>query len=77
MDTDENFSLVLEPINCNEPRLINTAAHDLDLIKGVEADIFNLLLDTFHMNIEEADPNASIRKFSEHIFHIHVADSNR
>jgi sugar phosphate isomerase/epimerase len=39
--------------------------------------MLGLLLDTFHMNIEEAVMEESIRKCSEHIFHFHVADSNR
>jgi sugar phosphate isomerase/epimerase len=38
---------------------------------------FGLLLDTFHMNIEEADITGSIRAGGDRIFHFHVADSNR
>jgi len=38
---------------------------------------FGLLLDTYHMNIEEADMLESIKACGEHIFHFHVADSNR
>jgi len=36
-----------------------------------------LLLDTFHMNIEEPQIEASIRLCADRIFHFHVADSNR
>jgi sugar phosphate isomerase/epimerase len=38
---------------------------------------FGLLLDTYHMNIEEADMLASIKTCGSRIFHFHVADSNR
>ncbi len=69
--------LALEPINRYETPLINTAAEGLELIKRVGADNFGLLLDTFHMNIEEADIEASIQQCEAHIFHFHVADSNR
>jgi sugar phosphate isomerase/epimerase len=69
--------LALEPINRYETTLINNAAEGLDLIEQVGADNFGLLLDTFHMNIEEADIEASIRACGERIFHFHVADSNR
>jgi sugar phosphate isomerase/epimerase len=69
--------LALEPINRYETTLINNAAEGLDLIERVGADNFGLLLDTFHMNIEEADIEASIRACAERIFHFHVADSNR
>ncbi len=36
-----------------------------------------LMLDTFHMNIEEADPAAAVRKAGKDLVHLHVADSNR
>lgn len=69
--------LALEPINRYETTLINTASQGLDLIGRVGADNFGLLLDTFHMNIEEPDIEASIRQCGSKIFHFHVADSNR
>lgn len=69
--------LALEPINRYETTLINNTAQGLDLIERVGADNFGLLLDTFHMNIEEPDIGASIRLCGERIFHFHVADSNR
>lgn len=69
--------LALEPINRYETTLINTAAEGLDLIERVGADNFGLLLDTFHMNVEEANIEASIRSCDERIYHFHVADSNR
>jgi sugar phosphate isomerase/epimerase len=36
-----------------------------------------LLLDTFHMNIEEPVIEESIRACGDRIFHFHVADSQR
>jgi len=70
-------SLVLEPINRYETTLINTVPQGLDLIKEVGADNFGLLLDTFHMNIEEVSIEDSIRSCGDRIYHFHVADSNR
>jgi sugar phosphate isomerase/epimerase len=72
-----SIRLALEPINRYETTLINNVVEGLDLIERVGADNFGLLLDTFHMNIEEADIEASIRACGERIFHFHVADSNR
>jgi sugar phosphate isomerase/epimerase len=43
----------------------------------VGAENFGLLLDTFHMNIEEPSIESSIRACGDRIFHFHVADSNR
>lgn len=69
--------LALEPINRYETSLINTVDEGLALIDVVGADNFGLLLDTFHMNIEEPSIEESIRKAGDRIFHFHVADSNR
>ncbi|HHJ07478.1 MAG TPA: sugar phosphate isomerase/epimerase [Anaerolineae bacterium] len=67
----------LEPLNRYETDLIHTVADGLDLIEQVGADNFGLLLDTFHMNIEEPSIEESIRACGDRIFHFHVADSNR
>jgi 5-keto-L-gluconate epimerase len=69
--------LALEPINRYETTLINNAAQGLELIDRVGLDNFGLLLDTFHMNIEDPSIEASIKKTGHRIFHFHVADSNR
>ena len=69
--------LALEPINRYETTLINSAQQGLELVKAVGEDNFGLLLDTFHMNIEEASVEESIQRCGRHIFHFHVADSNR
>ncbi len=69
--------LALEPINRYETTLINNVTQGLELIKRVGTENFGLLLDTFHMNIEEPVIEESIRICGKHIFHFHVADSNR
>ena len=67
----------MEPINRYETDLVNTVEEGLQLIEEVGADNLGLLLDTFHMNIEEPAIEASIRRAGPRIFHFHVADSNR
>ncbi len=69
--------LALEPINRYETTLINTWPQGLDLIERVGSPAFGLLLDTFHMNIEEPSIEGSLRACGDRIFHFHVADSNR
>ena len=51
----QNMTLLLEPINRYEMNWILSAQDGLDLIDRVGMDSLKLLLDTFHMNIEEAD----------------------
>ncbi len=67
----------LEPMNRYETDLIHTVAGGLELIDRVGFANFGLLLDTFHMNIEEPSIEGSIGSCGDRIFHFHVADSNR
>jgi len=69
--------LALEPINRYETDLINTAAEGMALLRQIKSDHLGLLLDTFHMNIEERSIEDSIKLCGSDIFHFHVADSNR
>jgi 5-keto-L-gluconate epimerase len=69
--------LALEPLNRYETDLIHTINDGLELINWIGSPNLGLLLDTFHMNIEESMIEESIRMCGGHIFHFHVADSNR
>ena len=71
--------LVIEPISRAETDLINTINEGLDLLAqvGDSTSTLGLLPDTYHMNIEEASIIDSLQKAAPHIFHFHVADSNR
>jgi sugar phosphate isomerase/epimerase len=73
----EGVRFALEPLNRYETDLIHTVEEGLDLMHQVGAENFGLLLDTFHMNIEEPSIESSIRACGDRIFHFHVADSNR
>ncbi|MGE5224448.1 MAG: 5-keto-L-gluconate epimerase [Omnitrophica WOR_2 bacterium] len=75
--SQQGVHFALEPLNRYETDLIHTAAQGMDLIDRVGADNIGLLLDTFHMNIEEPQMEESIRVCGDRIFHFHVADSNR
>lgn len=69
--------LLIEPINRYETELINTVADGIELIQRLAADNVRLLLDTFHMNIEEPSICGSIVKALPYLGHVHFADSNR
>ncbi len=69
--------LALEAINRYETSLLNTASEVAGVIQEEGLTATGLLLDSFHMNIEEASIEATIRKYSPSIAHFHVADSNR
>lgn len=69
--------LIYEPLNRYETNLINTLHDGAAFIASNKFNNIKLLADLFHMNIEEADPAASIQKNIQHIGHVHFADSNR
>jgi len=74
---DENVKIVIEPINRYETNLLNTVSETLDFINELGRPNVGLLLDTFHMNIEEPNIVETIKLAKGKIFHFHVADSNR
>ncbi len=74
---DSSVKFAIEPINRYETDLINTVASGLELVDKIGLANVGLLLDTFHMNIEESSIPDSIRNARQRLFHFHVADSNR
>lgn len=72
-----NLRLAMEVLNRYESHLLNTGAQALAFVKGVGAANVGVLLDAYHMNIEEADPAGAILDVGERLFLFHVADSNR
>ncbi|MCY2953859.1 MAG: sugar phosphate isomerase/epimerase [Planctomycetota bacterium] len=67
--------LIYEPLNRYETDLANTVEGGLKVIEALSN--VKLLADLFHMNIEEVDLAAAIRKGAKQIGHVHFADSNR
>jgi sugar phosphate isomerase/epimerase len=69
--------LVFEVLNRYESHLINTAVEALDLVHDVAMDNVGIVLDAYHMNIEEPNPAEAIRQAGERLWLYHAADSNR
>ncbi len=74
---NDSVQLAIEPINRYETNLINTVDEGVRILEKVNKKNVGLLLDTFHMNIEEPSITDSIISCKKHLFHFHVADSNR
>ena len=74
---DPSVKLAIEPINRYETNLLNGVNESLRFLDRVGADNVGLLLDTFHMNIEEPCLLSSIESAAHKLLHVHVADSNR
>ncbi len=76
-DYRPDLRLAIEPINRYESDQLCTVDDTLRFLDDLGRDNVGLLLDTFHMNIEEPSPLESIRRAGGRIFHFHIADSNR
>jgi sugar phosphate isomerase/epimerase len=74
---NEKIQLAIEPINRYETNIINTVNSGLVFLEKLNKCNVGLLLDTFHMNIEEPSVVESIKSAKEKLFHFHIADSNR
>jgi sugar phosphate isomerase/epimerase len=73
----QGVRIAIEPINRYESETVRTVDDGLRLLAEVGADNVGLLLDTFHMNIEEASISDSLGRGAPHLLHMHLADSNR
>jgi sugar phosphate isomerase/epimerase len=74
---ESGVRIAFEPINRYETSLLNGVQEGLEFIREVGGDNLGMLLDTFHMNIEEPSIEESIRAAGDRIFHFHYSDSNR
>lgn len=70
-------SLNLEIVNRFESNLLNTAAQGMAFIADSGSDNIFLHLDSFHMNIEEADVGLAIRNAARKIGYVHIGESHR
>jgi D-psicose/D-tagatose/L-ribulose 3-epimerase len=69
--------LAIEPLNRFETDLINTVEQALDLCARIDRDNVGLLLDTFHMNIEEKSIGNAIISAGAKVFHVQVSENDR
>ena len=69
--------IYMEPLNRFETDFINTCDQALKMLKEVDSPALKLHLDTFHMNIEEKDQAAAIRKAGRLLGHLHACGCDR
>ncbi|HEV3432535.1 MAG TPA: sugar phosphate isomerase/epimerase family protein [Nitrososphaera sp.] len=72
---DYGIKLLLEPLNRYSTPYCATAKDALAI--AMQVDSLGILLDTFHMNIEEDSFKGAIQSSSKYLKHLHFADNNR
>jgi sugar phosphate isomerase/epimerase len=74
---DKGVKITMEPINRYETDFIFSAADGMRLVEDLGYDNFGLMLDLFHMNIEDVCIEEGLRQAGDRLWHVHIADSNR
>lgn len=74
---DLDINLCLEVLNRFENHILNTAAEGVEYVKEVNKPNVKLMLDTFHMNIEEDSISGAIRAAGPLLGHFHTGECNR
>jgi len=74
---DYGVKLALEPVSRYETYLLNTAEQGLAMVHRIGEPNVGLLLDTYHMNIEEKDFYDPIVAAGDQLFHLHASENDR
>ena len=72
-----DIHLGMEVFNRFENHILNTAEEGVKFVQEVGMDNVKVMLDTFHMNIEEASIGDAIRTAGNLLGHFHTGECNR
>lgn len=78
-ETAESLGIMLamETVNRFEQYVINSAEEAVEFVKEIGKENAKVMLDSFHMNIEEDDLGEAIRHTGAHLGHFHIGEGNR
>jgi len=74
---DHGIVLCIEPLNRFETSFINLTSQVVELVDRVGHPSCGILLDTFHMNIEERSLGDAIRSAGDRLKHVHACENDR
>jgi len=74
---ERGVRVTLEPLNRYEADFIHNAAEGRRFLDDLGLDNVGLMMDLFHMNIEDDSLPASLHVAGDRLWHVHIADSNR
>ncbi|WP_058485102.1 sugar phosphate isomerase/epimerase family protein [Defluviitalea phaphyphila] len=73
----KNVEIALETVTIMQTNFINTLEEAVNIIEAVDNPYFKLMMDVFHLNLEEKDICEAIKQYSKYNIHVHLADNNR
>ena len=74
---ERKVRIALETVTIMQTNFINTLEEGLQMVKDVDEENFRLMMDIFHLNLEEKDIYDAIRAYKDYNIHVHLADNNR
>ncbi|WP_245476200.1 sugar phosphate isomerase/epimerase, partial [Mesorhizobium sp. M7A.F.Ca.CA.001.05.1.1] len=74
---NKGVTIGLEALNRFECYLLNTMADLSEHIDAIDRPHIKAMYDTFHANIEEADPIGAYTKHRRNVVHIHISENDR
>jgi D-psicose/D-tagatose/L-ribulose 3-epimerase len=74
---DRGVTLCVEPLNRFETSFLNLAQQAIEVVDRVDHRACGLLLDTFHMNIEERSIGDAIKAAGPRLKHLHGCENDR
>ena len=74
---DRGVGLAVEPLNRFETSFMNLASQAIEVVDRVDHPACGILLDTFHMNIEERSIGDAIRAAGKRMRHLHACENDR
>ena len=77
MAKERGLKIALEPLNRFESDLVNTAEDVLRLVNDIDHPAAQIMLDGFHMNIEEKDVEQAIITAGDKLIHLQVSENYR
>lgn len=77
MAQNHGVSIALEPLNRFESDMINTAEDVMRFIRDINHSSAKVLLDGFHMTIEESNIAEAIKTVGEKLIHVQVSENHR
>ena len=73
----KNVTLMMEVLNRFEQFMFNDAKEATQYVKEVDRENVKVMLDTFHMNVEEDSFRDAILEAGSYLGHFHIGEANR
>ena len=74
---DYDVTYCVEVVNRFEGIVMNTAKEAIEYVKQIDSDKIGILLDTYHMNIEEGSIGDAISSVGGYLKNFHTGENNR